>query len=201
MFTPLYRDRHLCVVDKPAGIPVTPPRNGAPCIETLTGLRAAHRLDTETSGVLVLGVSDAGLARAGNLFAQGHARKVYAAMATLRPGAVLAESGTYTLPIGAWQRGRVRVGHGRPAVTDWRVVSASGARHALLLTPRTGRTHQLRAHLDALGAPLDGDEPYGGAPASRLCLHAWRLVIPWDDGILSLESPLPPVFAGHAWAS
>jgi 23S rRNA-/tRNA-specific pseudouridylate synthase len=199
VFTPLYRDRHVCVVDKPAGLPVTLPRNGAPCMETLTGLRAAHRLDAETSGVLVLGASDEGLARAGNLFAQGRARKAYAAVVTPRPGASLAETGTCTLPIGDWQRGRVRVGHGRPATTDWRTVGRIGPRCALLVTPRTGRTHQIRAHLDALDAPIDGDEPYGGAPGPRLCLHAWRLELPWDGGVLTLEAPLPAAFDGFPW--
>jgi 23S rRNA-/tRNA-specific pseudouridylate synthase len=199
VFTPLYRDRHLCVVDKPVGLPVTPPRNGGASVESRTGLRAAHRLDAETSGVLVLGASDEGLARAGTLFAEGAARKVYAAVVTPRPGVHLPDAGRCVLPIGDWQRGRVRVGRGRPATTDWQVIGRDGARCAMIVTPRTGRTHQIRAHLDALGAPIDGDTPYGGAPAARLHLHAWRLALPWEGGTLQLEAPLPAVFDGFPW--
>ena len=198
MFATIYRDAHVEVVDKPHGIAVTPERDGRPCVETLTGLRAVHRIDRETSGLLVLARTDEGVRRLSEAFAQGRVEKRYAAVCLPFPGSTPAttDAGHCTVPIGDWQRGRVRVGQGRPARTNWAVVWREGAQVGVLATPRTGRTHQIRAHLCHLGAPIVGDEPYGAAPAARLLLHAWRIVLPWPAprDRLALEAPLPAAF-------
>ena len=196
MVVTLYRDRHLEVVCKPPGLAVTPIPASPSCVELLTGARAVHRLDVETSGLVVLAHTDEGAARAGRLFAEGRVEKSYAAMGTLRPGAVLSGQGTCTVPLGDWRRGRVQVGVGKPAVTVWAVRWSDGDRRGVVARPKTGRTHQIRAHLGSLGLPLDGDDPYGGIPAPRLCLHAWALRLPWPEagGVLEVCAPLPEVF-------
>jgi 23S rRNA-/tRNA-specific pseudouridylate synthase len=198
VFATIYRDPHVEVVDKPHGIAVTREPGGGECVESITGLRAAHRIDRETSGLVVLARTDEGARRLSAAFAEGRVVKEYAAICVPMTGSELtrAEAGTCEVPLGEWRRGRVAIGRGRPARTDWRVAWREGAHAGILASPRTGRTHQIRAHLCHLGAPIAGDEPYGAAPAPRLLLHAWRLVLPWPGPRerLTLEAPLPEAF-------
>lgn len=191
-FPVLYRDRHLLVIDKPAGIDTVPDRQGSDSVVGRTGLMVCHRLDRGTSGVLVLGRSAAGHRLVNAAFAEGRVRKQYRAVVA----GELADAGEVDLPIGPWKRGRVVVGVGRAARTRWTVRWREGGRAGVLAEPLTGRTHQIRAHLAAAGAPVVGDEDYGGPPADRLYLHAWRLTLPWPgrhDALL-LEAPVPPGF-------
>lgn len=192
MFVALYQDRHLLVVDKPTGMPVIPGRQGGPSVVAGTDLLVCHRLDTETSGVLVLARTAAGHRLINAAFAEGRVRKTYRAI-TDRP---LPDAVEVDLPIGTWRRGRVGVGTGKAAHTTFEVVGRAGERVAVEARPATGRTHQIRAHLASLGAPILGDEDYGGSPSARLWLHAWRLVLPWPgrDDQLHLEAPLPAGF-------
>ncbi len=193
MFTVLYSDRHLVILDKPSGLPVIPGRQGGPSIAGESGLLVCHRLDTETSGVLVLARSAAGHRLVNAAFAEGRVEKTYRAVVD-QP---LPDAVDVDLAIGEWRRGRVRVGDGKPAWTGFSVVWRDGARVGVEARPRTGRTHQIRAHLAALAAPIVGDEDYGGTPADRIYLHAARIVLPWPqaDSRLVVEAPLPPGFA------
>ncbi len=176
------------VVDKPAGLPTEPPRGGGPSVASETGLRVCHRLDTDTTGVLVLARDEEGLRAVNAAFADRVAAKGYLAHVV----GPLPETGRCTLPLGDWARGRVAIGRGRPAESRW-TVRARHDGHALVeVEPLTGRTHQVRAHLSASGAPIWGDEAYGGPNAASLGLHAWWLVLPWPFRGARLEVLAPP---------
>ncbi len=192
MWVSLYRDRHLEIVDKPIGVPVVPGRDGGPSIATQTALRVVHRLDVGTSGVLVLARTLAGQRLMSAAFAEGRVEKVYAAVCSGK----VADRGTCEVPLGEWKRSRVKIGEGRASRTDWEVRWRDERRIGVTAFPRTGRTHQVRAHLSHAGAPIVGDEDYGGPPSARIWLHAWRLTIPWPgpNDRLELVSPLPEGF-------
>lgn len=198
MYPVLYQDRHLMVIDKPAGIPTIPPRTGGMSIATESGLLVCHRLDTDTSGVLVLAKSTAGQRLVSVAFEGRRVRKGYLAHGI----GALADQGSCTLALGEWQRGRVAIGRGRAAETRWAVRERRDNHLLIEAFPVTGRTHQVRAHLSASGAPLWGDEAYGGAPASTLGLHAWWIELPWPNAEdrLVITTPPPPAFEA-AWGA
>lgn len=205
----LYQDRHLQVIDKPAGIPTIPPRTGGMSIATESGLLVCHRLDTDTSGVLVLAKSAAGQRLISVAFEERRVRKGYLAHgvgAPLAGGstlvAALPDEGSCTLALGEWQRGRVQIGRGRSAETRWSVRDRRENHLLIEAFPLTGRTHQVRAHLSASGAPLWGDEAYGGPAAPSLGLHAWWIELPWPNAgdRLLIVTPPPPAFV-EAWGA
>jgi len=188
----LYQDAHLEVVDKPIGVGTQAGRAGEPGLDDLLGLRVCHRLDVGTSGVLVLARTAHGQRVISAAFEAGAVQKTYLALCQGH----LPDEGTVDVPLGEWKRGRVQIGKGRPAVTRFTVVARGGGRVTVLAHPETGRTHQVRAHLCSLGAPIVGDEDYGGPPGPRIFLHALRLVLPWPTASdrLTVESPEPPGF-------
>jgi tRNA pseudouridine32 synthase/23S rRNA pseudouridine746 synthase len=188
----LYRDRHLEVLEKPAGIPVIPSRQGGGSLAGQTGLMVCHRLDTDTSGVLVMARSAAGHRVINQAFAEGRVGKVYAAVVV----GELPDTGESDVPLGVWHRGRVQIGKGKAARTKWTVAWRRDGRCGVLAEPLTGRTHQIRAHLSHAGAPILGDEAYGGPKADRLYLHAHVVRLPWPGphDVLEITSPIPPEF-------
>ncbi|MCU0888257.1 MAG: RNA pseudouridine synthase [Rubritepida sp.] len=186
----LHEDAAVIILDKPAGLAVHRGPRGGPSLEDwLPLLRAgkrhlpqpAHRLDTDTAGCLALGRTKPALAALGALFAEGRAEKTYWAVVL---GAPAADSGVVEAPLAkvstreAGWRMVVRA-EGQRAVTAWRVLGRGDGVTALELSPRTGRTHQLRAHLAHLGHPILGDARYGGG-AGAMQLLARRLVLPLD---------------------
>lgn len=191
-FPILYRDRHLVVLDKPAGLDTVPDRQGSDSVATRTGLLVCHRLDRGTSGVLVLARSAAGHRLVNAAFAEGRVGKHYLVVVAGEP----ADTFEVDLAIGAWKRGRVAVGEGRPARTRFTTRWRADGRAGVEARPLTGRTHQIRAHLAHAGAPVVGDEDYAGPPADRIYLHAWRLTLPWPgpQDTLTFEAPVPPGF-------
>lgn len=194
MFVVLYQDRHLVVLDKPPGLPVIPGRDGGDSVVGRSGWLVCHRLDTDTSGVLVMARTTAGQRIVNEAFAARKVEKSYRAVCVGSPPAA---EGLVDLPLGEWQRGRVQIGRGKAAQTRWKVVGAAGGRVWVDAEPLTGRTHQVRAHLASIGLPILGDEAYGGPPAERIHLHARRLGLPWPrrgDRLL-VEAPLPPGFS------
>jgi 23S rRNA pseudouridine1911/1915/1917 synthase len=203
----LFEDADVLAVDKPAGVNAQPTegRVGGSLVDLASahlGREAGlvHRLDKETSGVTVFGKTPQATSALAAEFREGHARKRY--LAATGPG--LPPSGTVDLPLsrdpsrpGRWRA--TRAANGVPAETDFRTLYASGDFCLVELLPRTGRTHQLRAHLTALGAPILGDARYGGEPkaggliAPRCLLHAQALELhhPGTGKPLHVESPVP----------
>jgi tRNA pseudouridine32 synthase/23S rRNA pseudouridine746 synthase len=186
-------DSWLVAVHKPSGVPSVPARNPldppsvAEQLHASHGpLEAVHRLDRDTSGVLVLARHREARVRLGRLFEQGITKKRYLAICHGRPP--MAE-GDLHLPLAAdlSRRPRQRVDpiHGRRAQTRWRLLATEeteGEHRSLLeLEPRTGRSHQLRVHMAWLGTPVVGDRLYGRQPQDcplRLALHAAFLSLP-----------------------
>lgn len=152
-------------VNKPAGMPTQPARDrSVRSLEELLRLRyreiyLVHRIDTPTSGLVLFARGPAAAAWLSGLFASGEIRKLY--LAGVAP------------PLAAETRIETPVG-GKAAVTIARPVSG-GLIEAEI---ETGRTHQIRIHLASIGHPVGGDRRYGGAPAARLMLHAWKLEHP-----------------------
>lgn len=210
----IYRDDSVIALDKPQGMPV---QGGPGIARHIDGMldalrfgaeerpRLVHRLDRDTTGVLLLARTAAAAARLAAAFRGREAEKTYWAVVVGRPHPL---QGRIDMPL-ARARGaageRTVPAEGRDAaraVTLYRVLDSAQKRAALLeLTPLTGRTHQLRVHCAAaLGCPILGDGKYGGAAAHpegfgdrTLHLHARALRIPHPEGgVLELAAPLPP---------
>jgi 23S rRNA pseudouridine1911/1915/1917 synthase len=201
----LHLDDDLCAIDKPAGLLAvsTDAEHERTALALLRAqlsrgrpadLWPVHRLDRETSGVLLFARTRA--ARDAVQAAWADASKVYAAVVEGRPSPA---DGTIDRPL--WEDAglRVRVGDhadARPARTRYRTVASGPTRTQLEVELDTGRKHQIRAHLAWLGCPVVGDERYG-VRAARLCLHAHRLELPHprDGRRLLLAAPVPAAFA------
>jgi tRNA pseudouridine32 synthase/23S rRNA pseudouridine746 synthase len=207
--TILHLDADLIVVDKPAGLLSVPGRGEAnqDCvIHRVQALHPealiVHRLDMATSGLLVLA---RGAAAQRQLSIDFAARRVHKRYQAVVAGRLADTTGTVELPLRCdWpNRPRQMVDHalGKPSTTHWRVLGdwAGGAIAAtrVELEPVTGRSHQLRVHMQALGHPILGDNLYATpealAAAPRLLLHATALQLPHpaDGRLLELQAPLP----------
>lgn len=202
----LYRDEHLLVVDKPAGLLAVPGRGALKqdCLATRLQFvwpdaRVVHRLDQATSGLMVFARDPEAQRRLSLAFERRAVFKRYVAVVA---GRVEPPQGCIELPLGAdWpNRPRQQVDHqdGKPSRTCWQVLAhdAAAGTTRLVLTPETGRTHQLRVHLQAIGHPIVGDALYGPPapmPAARLLLHASELGFahPVSGMPLHFESPAP----------
>jgi len=176
----LYEDEHVAVVAKPAGLLSVPGKDESDSVlERLRAVhpeaRLVHRLDLDTSGVLVAALDEPTYHALQRQFRDRTVEKRYLAWLD---GDVAGERGTVSLPVRVdlEQRPRqvVDFAHGREAVTAWEVLERRAGRTRVAFFPRTGRTHQLRvhaAHAQGLGAPIVGDRLYG-SPGERLMLHA-----------------------------
>lgn len=208
----LHRDDQVLVINKPPGLAVQGGTNTRRHVDAaLDGLRfgaterprLVHRLDKDTSGVLVLARGAAAARALTEAFRSRDAHKVYWAVTVGVPSPA---SGTVDLPLGKMPgKGgeRMQVDHadGRQALTRYRVRDEALRRVALVeLEPATGRTHQLRVHCAEMGTPILGDGKYGGPDAflagedlpRRLHLHARRLQLPHPNGgMLDVTAPLP----------
>jgi tRNA pseudouridine32 synthase/23S rRNA pseudouridine746 synthase len=201
----LYRDGLMLVIDKPAGLPVhRGPKGGPHLAELLDGLRfglpqrpeLAHRLDKDTSGCLVLGRHRKALRRLGRLFAAGLVDKVYWAVVEGAPPAAegrieLALARRSDDPRSWWMKVDPA---GQPAVTAYRALGSAAGLTWLELIPLTGRTHQLRVHLAAVGCPILGDAVYGaGPPRAPLHLHARSVALPLYPrrDLVAVSAPAP----------
>lgn len=212
----LFEDGEALVIDKPAGLPVDRPKRGGPCLEDhLDDLKlgfqrrpvAVHRLDTDTSGCLLLARNPKALKRFNKAFEDRLVAKTYLAVIDFKPAET---SGTIALSlskISSAEKGwrMIAAKKGKPAVSHWELLETigEGDRVCSLIRfrPETGRTHQLRVHaLQGLGAPLLGDPVYGpvrgqnkGAP--RTMLHAETLGVERaGKDAITAHSPFPEDF-------
>lgn len=192
--TVLYSDADIVVLDKPSGLLSVPGKDKRLADSLETRVRAqwptaamVHRLDKDTSGVLLMALNKRALGILGQQFERRRTEKSYVARVF---GQMPGEAGRVDLPLATdWEnkpRQRVDYERGRRAVTDWRAVAHEPGATRLALVPLTGRTHQLRVHMLALGHPVLGDAFYAEdaalAAAGRLQLHAEELAFTHPDG-------------------
>ncbi|MCE8512554.1 RluA family pseudouridine synthase [Ruegeria pomeroyi] len=200
----IHEDAELIVVNKPAGLLSVPGRGAhlADCLLSrvqagFPGALLVHRLDRDTSGVMVFAQTPHAQRNLGRQFEERKTRKTYVARLW---GKLAPKTGTVDLPlIVDWpNRPRQMVCHetGKPAVTDWRVLRYEGDTTRVRLFPRTGRSHQLRVHCQALGHPILGDPFYATGAAQafpRLMLHSeeLRLKHPESGRSMTFRAPAP----------
>lgn len=210
----LFEDGEALVIDKPAGLPIERPRAGGRSLDDhLAELRlgfqrdpvAVHRLDTDTSGCLLLARNPKALVRFNRAFEDRVVEKRYLGILA---GELADDEGTIELAlskISSVEKGwRMIPAHkGKPAVTHWRKLATEGGMTLVEFRPETGRTHQIRVHAaSGLGIPLLGDPVYGRTgTAARTMLHAAGLVVP-RDGKPTIEAaaPMPADFTRLGFA-
>jgi 23S rRNA pseudouridine955/2504/2580 synthase len=221
-FRVLHEDGDVLAVDKPAGLAAHPGTGivGPTLVEmarahlevpddlpaTEFKPSPAHRLDRDTSGVVLVAKHRKAMVRLGETFTDGEGvRKVYLALAK---GKMPKDHGVIDLPLSEHeQTARSKAQRGvnmQEALTRWKVVASMKDASLLEVAIETGRTHQIRRHLEAVGHPVAGDRRYGDFAWNRLAkarwglrrmfLHAWKLEVPHPSGAgkLRVEAPLPP---------
>jgi tRNA pseudouridine32 synthase/23S rRNA pseudouridine746 synthase len=205
----LFEDGEALVIDKPGGLPVDRPRAGGASLEDeLDELRfgfmrrpsPVHRLDTDTSGCLLLARNPKALTRFARAFEERVVEKTYLGILA---GELVEEAGTIDLAlskISSAEKGwrMIVAKKGKPSLTHWERLASAGGLTLVRFRPVTGRTHQIRIHAAAgLGVSLLGDPVYGSKDrrATRTMLHAERLVMPREgkDDVMA-EAPLPDDF-------
>lgn len=213
----IHRDAEVIALNKPPGLAV---QGGSGTERHVDGMldalrfgyedrpRLVHRLDKDTSGILLVARTGQAAKRLAESFRDRETEKLYWAIVV---GVPPRPDGMIDLPLakrpGARDRETMQVDHeeGQKALTHFREMDRAGRRAALLaLCPRTGRTHQLRVHCASIGCPILGDRKYGGEEASlsavadarKLHLHARRIALPHPSGKgeLIVEAELPPHF-------
>src|SRR4051794_36674681 len=211
-FDIVFEDQHLLVVDKPAGLVVHPSagHDSGTLAQALAGRAAGgpddwrpgivHRLDKDTSGLLVVAKSDAVHRALQDAIRERHVRREYVALVDGRPDA---RTGTIDAPVGRDRRDRtlhsVQTDKPKPAVTHFEVTETLPRTSLLSVRLETGRTHQIRVHLAAIGHPVVGDSAYGGGESGRRIglerqfLHSARLAFihPISGAKIACESKLP----------
>ena len=196
--TVLHEDAEVLLVDKPAGLLSVPGKGPhlADCLlgrvqEAFPDALLVHRLDRDTSGVMIFALTAHAQRHLGLQFEKRMTKKTYVARVW---GVPKEKTGTVDLPlIVDWPnrpRQKVCFETGKPAQTDWRVVKAESQTARLRLQPHTGRSHQLRVHMQALGHPILGDPFYASGPARdfpRLMLHSEELRFKHPQGGRSMK--------------
>jgi 23S rRNA pseudouridine1911/1915/1917 synthase len=198
----VFENRDLVALNKPAGV-VTQPTEGGHELSLLEAasahfdlkLRVIHRLDRETSGIICFAKTTQAASALSKEFKEHRAKKLYVAVCDPN----IPTAGVIDVPLSRDpsrpQRWRAtHQANGLSALTHFKTIACDEWSALVQLTPQTGRTHQLRAHLTSLGFPIFGDTLYGGTGASRCLLHALRLEIVG----LKLMALLPADMASHA---
>ena len=211
VFTPIYEDEHLLVLDKPSGLLSVPGRgpDKQDCLSKRVQDRYAdalvvHRLDQDTSGLLIMARGIEAQRRISRAFETRQVHKRYVAVVAGNPlltASAPTDEGWYTVegPILLdWERRPIHIIHpdGKPSRSLWRSLQVGQAASLIELEPFTGRTHQLRVHMQSLGHPILGDSLYAPpevlAMSPRLMLHAQTLALahPFTQAPLSFELPV-----------
>lgn len=200
----LHADDDIIVLDKPSGLLTVPGKDPAlaDCLEARVQARwptskVVHRLDKDTSGILLMALNKKALGNLGSQFEHRKTTKSYTARVW---GQVEGERGMVDLPLATdWEhKPRQRVDHerGRASRTEWEVIGREDHATRMRLVPLTGRTHQLRVHMMTLGHPILGDQFYSTgealAAADRLQLHATELGFTHPDGTPMVFRSEPP---------
>ncbi|MEM8571324.1 MAG: RluA family pseudouridine synthase [Pseudomonadota bacterium] len=201
----IHTDTHLLVLDKPSGLLSVPAKPPGPqdCLEARAkscypGALLVHRLDMDTSGLMVFARTRLAQRHLGWQFERRQIRKTYVARVA---GQVAEDSGQVELPlICDWPNRPLQMvclERGKRALTHWRVLAREEHATRLELQPLTGRSHQLRVHMRDIGHPILGDRFYGSADvqaaADRLQLHAESLTFMHPDGghWVTFDAPVP----------
>lgn len=198
----IYKDRDIIAINKPSGLAVqgggSITRHLDAMLDALSfGMRRpklVHRLDRNTSGVLLLGRSAQAASWLAEAFRSRDMHKTYLAVVK---GRVKGKTGEINAPLRkVWDKKDEKVivdkKDGLPAVTKYEVLAVSDEASLLKLMPATGRTHQLRVHCQFIGHAILGDDKYGGSKASKLHLHAWEIAIPkGGNEYLRISADLP----------
>jgi tRNA pseudouridine32 synthase/23S rRNA pseudouridine746 synthase len=203
----LFIDAEALVLDKPAALPVDAPRRGGDSIAARIGelkcgfMRpptAMHRLETDTSGCLLLARTPKARTELPHLFETRRVEKYYLAVVATE---IADEEGVIEVPLA--KRSSAEAGwrmvaddHGLSATTRWRRIAVRDGLTFVEFRPLTGRTHQIRAHArEAFGRGILGDRVYG-VPGGPMLLHASRLVVPRErKAMIDVTAPLPDTFA------
>lgn len=189
----IHEDHEILVVDKPSGLLSVPGRGEhlADCLltrvqEVFPQALLVHRLDRDTSGLIVFGLSPHAQRHLSSQFEKRTTKKTYVARVW---GKLEPKSGTVDLPLTVdWPNRPLQIvdhENGKQAITDWRVLRSAENETRVRLMPRTGRSHQLRVHMQALGHPILGDPFYATGEAlefPRLMLHSEELRLSHPDG-------------------
>jgi 23S rRNA pseudouridine1911/1915/1917 synthase len=198
----LWEGEGIVALDKPGGIPFAPTRSAVQGTllhalarslgRPIQQLHPIHRLDTPTSGVVLVDLDASAAAFLARALQEERITKIYLAWVS---GAPEPPEGEWTWPLTEVQSdGRVRVDpSGRPCLSRYKTLERRGDSSLLELQPVTGRTHQLRAHCAEARCPVLGDKTYGGPLlAKRALLHAWRITFPLPGGgEQTVEAPVP----------
>jgi len=201
--TYIYQDESLIIVDKPAGLLSVPGKSEPDCLEAriredFPNALTIHRLDMATSGVMVFAQTPQAQRHVGLQFEKRMIEKVYIASVS---GKVLNDEGEIHLPLIAdWpNRPKQKICHetGKPSQTYWSVIARENTETRMRLMPKTGRSHQLRVHMLAIGHPILGDRLYAPdeafSAAPRLLLHANTIKLrnPIGGDWVEFTSPCP----------
>jgi tRNA pseudouridine32 synthase/23S rRNA pseudouridine746 synthase len=210
----LFEDGEALVINKPSGLPIERPRRGGASLEDhfeelKLGFQRApmpvHRIDTDTSGCLLLARNAKALKRFAKAFEERLVEKRYLGVLS---GVPADSEGTIELSlskISSAEKGwrMIAAKKGKPSITHWRVLAEHGGHTLVEFRPETGRTHQIRVHCQAgLNLPLLGDPVYGnGKGAPRTMLHAAALTVPrTGKPPIDVAAPLPRDFAALGFA-
>jgi len=211
----VHEDAHLLAFNKPSGLAVQTRGNRGPCLENLLPAfaksngkipRLVHRLDAGTSGLIIAAKTKPAAAHFSEQFSKRLAKKTYLALVggSLPDGQAGKIDQSLLKCIG--QRGKPPMvasdsEKAQSAITNWKILARSENSLLMELRPKTGRMHQLRAHMKYLGCPILGDPLYGNGrlSAERLMLHATRLRLILPDGRpLDLEASMPEAMQSEA---